>query len=434
MVPSRPALRILLLVALAIGAYLPALQLPFIADDYHQIPIARADAAAGWEPLWHDPLLRTRFTYMWLSAAIDRTFGFEPMPFYLASIALHTICVLLFYGLCVWRALPRAVSFWGAIFFAVHEGHQEAVMWVAASYDLIVFGFGLAAMTAWVKWLATGRLKWYVVSALAFLAAAMSKETFWVFALLMIVITVWERRKRGLVQALIQLSPFLAISAAYIAFLWTTRVSGHSDDRFAISSMWIGVFFRGLWNLLFPFGLVALAILAWARRRGDRLLIAFALLWIVLGVAPHSFLTYMPRLASRHTYLASGGLALLFGIAAARFSKRMPQRLFRLAIFFVIAVNLEIIWVKKMAQFKERAEPTELLKAAAELATSPITIDCTPVPDIVAVDALRSVGAKAILRKQGPQNDHCFAIEYRDRYGAIVRVNRRIGGPHSAFY
>jgi len=438
MVPSRPAIRILFLVVVAIGTYLPATQLPFIADDYHQIPIARADALAGWQPLWHDTLLRTRFTYMFLSATLDRAFGFEPMPFYVASIALHVMCVLMLYAIAVWRAIPLGVAFWGAAFFAVQEGHQEAIMWLAASYDLIVFAFGLAALVAWVKWLETRHSNWYATSLIAFLISAVSKETFWVFALLMLAITLWERRKSGLMPALLALSPFLIISLAYIIFMWMTRVANGGpevDHRFAISgTMWITVFFRGLWDLLFPFGFAAVAILLWARRRGDRWLIGFALLWIVLGIAPHSFLTYMPRLASRHTYLASGGLAILFGVAMVRLSKHIPSRLFRSVILFVLAVNLEIIWVKKVAQFKERAEPTELLKAAVMQASGPITVDCTPVPDVVVTDALRSFGSEAILRKQGLQNDHCFAIEYKDRYGAVIRVNRRIGRPHGTFY
>ena len=437
MVPPRPALRVFLLVVLALGAYLPSIQLPFIGDDYHQIPIARAYALDGWHPLWHDTLLRTRATYMLLSATLDRMFGFDPMPFYVASIALHIGCVLLLYRLCVWSAVPRAVAYWAAAFFAVQEGHQEAVMWLAASYDLLVFLFGMLALVGWVKWLSGGHQNWYFTSLIAFLAAALSKETFVVFALLMVVVTLWERRKQGLQRVLWQITPFLAISTAYVVFIWMTKVGGPAatDNRFALSgTMWIGVFFRGLWDLLFPFGLAAIAILIWARRRTDRWLIAFALLWILLGLLPHSFLTYMPRLASRHTYLASGGLALLFGIAMARLSKRISQRVFRLLIVLAVGINLEIIWVKKIAQFTERAEPTELLKIAAESATSPITIDCVTVPDVIAVDALKSVGAEAILRKQGPQHDHCFAIEYRNQSGQIVHMNRRIGKKHGAFY
>jgi hypothetical protein len=252
----------------------------------------------------------------------------------------------------------------------------------------------------------------------------------------MLAITVWERRKTGLLKPLLALAPFLVISAGYIVFIYLTKLAVPDvDHRFALSgTMWIKVFFRGMWDLLFPFGFIAIGILIWARHKSDRFLAAFAILWIVLGVLPHSFLTYMPRLASRHTYLASAGLALLFGIAMSRLSKRVKGPVFLAIMLAVIAVNLEIIWIKKLAQFKERAEPTELLKAAAVLAASPITVDCITVPDVVVDDVLNPLGAKAILRKGMPQNDHCFAIEYHDRYGAVMRVNRRIGKPHGAFY
>jgi hypothetical protein len=377
---------------------------------------------------------------MWLSATIDRAFGFHPRPFYAASVLLHAACVLMLYLLCLWHSIPRSAAFYAAAFFAVQEGHQEAIMWLAASYDLIVFAFGMAALAAWIQWLNTGRARWYAASIASFLIAAVSKETFFVFALLMLAITLVERRGKRieLVRALAALSPFLLISAAYVVFIWLTRVANPAhgaDDRFAIAgAMWITVFFRGLWDLLFPFGLAAIAILIWARRRGDRLLAGFALLWIVLGILPHSFLTYMPRLASRHTYLASGGLALLFGIAMARLAKRIPPLALAAIFTVVIGVNLEIIWVKKMAQFKERAEPTELLMIAARLASGPITVDCTPVPDIVVEYALESVGSSAIFRKQGEQSANCFVIEYNNRAGAIVRMNRRIGEPHGTFH
>ena len=40
-----------LLIAIAIIAYLPALTLPFISDDWSQIPRAREFAAQNWTPL-----------------------------------------------------------------------------------------------------------------------------------------------------------------------------------------------------------------------------------------------------------------------------------------------------------------------------------------------------------------------------------------------
>ena len=62
-----------------------------------------------------------------LAPRSNRHFGFRPQPFYAAGIALHALCVLALYAICLWRAVPRSVAFWAAVFFAVQEGHQEAV-------------------------------------------------------------------------------------------------------------------------------------------------------------------------------------------------------------------------------------------------------------------------------------------------------------------
>src|SRR5665213_80167 len=102
--------RIGILVALAVTAYLPALHLPFIADDYTQIPLARHFAAEGWTPLFHEVNLRSRATYMFLSAALDRTFGFNPVAFYATSLLLHALCVLLVYASGVWTELGESAA------------------------------------------------------------------------------------------------------------------------------------------------------------------------------------------------------------------------------------------------------------------------------------------------------------------------------------
>jgi len=47
-------------------------------------------------------------------------------------------------------------SFWAACFFAIFEGHQEAVMWIAASVELFLFLFGVGAILLWDVWLRGG--------------------------------------------------------------------------------------------------------------------------------------------------------------------------------------------------------------------------------------------------------------------------------------
>jgi hypothetical protein len=57
------------------------------------------------------------------------------------------------------------------------------------------------------------------------------------------------------------------------------------------------------------------------------------------------------------------------------------------------------------------------------------------VPEIVVDDALASVGSRAICRNSGKDSDpRRFAIEYTDRSGSTVRIDRLLGHKHGAFY
>jgi hypothetical protein len=432
--PARA--RIGVLVTLAIIAYLPALHLPFIADDYTQIPLARHFADQGWMPLFHEINLRSRATYMILSALLDRTFGFNPVAFYAASLILHVFCVLLVYATGIWTEVGEPVAFWAAAFFAIEEGHQEAIMWPAAAGDLLVFLFGMAAWVCWVRWLQGGHWKWYAAAIASFVLATFSKESVWVFALLMLLPVAFNRSqwKRALAGA----APFLAMAAVYMIWTWTSRVStaGYHDNRFSLSAPWLYVLLNSWWRLLFVWGLVAVAILLWIGKRTDRRLVIAASIWMILGLLPFSFLTYMLQIPSRQTYLASAGLAWLFGAAAARLFEQRKQRALVVLCVVTLAVNLEILWVKKMSQFRERGEPSELLKQAAAEADGSVTVTCAPLPDFVVESVLQSVGAKAVFEHPGTQQDPaCFKVEYRNRLGQVIRESRKLGTEHhGTFY
>src|SRR5260370_15896405 len=223
MVRSGCIREIVLLVVLSIVAYLPALRLPFMADDYQLIPMARSAAALGWQPLLYNINQRTRATYMFLSAALDRSFGFQAAPFHLASILLHALCVLMLYALGIWLPVGRSTAFWAACFFAIHEGHQEAVMWLAASNDLLVFLFGMGALVCWIKWLDSQRWAGYAASLASFLLPGLSPQRFPSFVLLLLPFTRFDRRNMSLIPALLGLLPFLAMTAGYVTFMWMTR-------------------------------------------------------------------------------------------------------------------------------------------------------------------------------------------------------------------
>jgi hypothetical protein len=89
--------------------------------------------------------------------------------------------------------------------------------------------------------------------------------------------------------------------------------------------------------------------------------LAAAPAWIAAALLPYSFLTYMPRVPSRHTYLASLGVALLAGLAWSRLPAAFGPRARAALAAIVIAHNAGYVLVWKHRQFVERAQPTEAL-------------------------------------------------------------------------
>jgi hypothetical protein len=430
--------RVLILSALAIVTYLPALQLPFIDDDYGEIPMAARYFDTGWTPLWQNPNLRARTTNMVLDGALYRAFGFTPVPFYIVSIAVHALCVLLVYAFCVWAGVvDETTAFWAAGFFAVFEGHQEAVMWISARNESLVFLFGMSAWVCWVKYLRGRSALWYGLAMVALVFAAASKESFVIFPVLMLLPAMWPPEGTLRRRAVALTVPFFAIVFAYLAWTWLSRIAQpqYSDNRFSIWAPWPLVILWSWWRLMFVWGLLAAAVIVWIGRPADRRRGIIAVAWMLLAMVPYSFLTYMPQIASRHTYIASAGLALLTGAAAARLWEANHRVLLGIASVAVVAINLEIIWVKKMAQFRERAEPAVLLREAARDASGPIAVHCIPFPDFMTEEVLATSGGHAVFRQPVGHDDHCFSVEYENVGGVQVRIDRRIRtGRHGMFY
>ena len=89
----------------------------------------------------------------------------------------------------------------------------------------------------------------------------------------------------------------------------------------------------------------------------------------------------MPRIPSRHTYLASAGLGLL---VAAAFLTLEDRTFFRrrwippTVAALLICGNCLYLWTRKQRQFEERAAPTELLIQFARHVNGPVHIHCFP--------------------------------------------------------
>ena len=179
-------------------AYAPALTQPLLEDDYPNIEIAQHyGGISGWRQMIADPVFRVRSTTQVFMYSINRLFGMHAPAYYAGTILLQVLNTWLLYAMGAWAVLGYRVTFWAAAFFAVYEGHQEAVMWLSGSTEPLMLFFGLASFVCWVRFLNKRGAGWYAAAIVLFCLALASKESAVVWAALMLppVFTAEERKR-----------------------------------------------------------------------------------------------------------------------------------------------------------------------------------------------------------------------------------------------
>jgi hypothetical protein len=402
---------------LAVLTYAPAQLLPLIADDYVQIDLGRRyGPVSSWDELAQDALYRCRAVSILLSHWTESLFGFSPAAFKATSLLLHVLNVLLVFALGFWKPLGWRLSAIAAAFFAIAEGHQEAVIWYAALPEMLVFAFVVAAFLAWVSWLQSdgSRPVLYAFAFGLFCLALLSKESaVCLVGLQAVAVMVHGWRKP---RSWLAIAPFAALGIVYFTAAYSAR-DAHlhfNDGTFSLSApFWITVP-HSIARILWIWGVVAAALL-WITRRFDRRVIAVAAGWMVVSLLPYSFLTYMTRVPSRHTYLASVALAWLVAAALLAARERFPHRT---AITAGVAIallvhNLGYLWTRKQAQLAERAQPTERLIQVARESTRPIEVLCFPYAGDVAVLAVAIAAGGAPGRVRWAVQPGCTGTRFR---------------------
>ena len=116
-----------------------------------------------------------------------------------------------------------------------------------------------------------------------------------------------------------------ALAVVYALLIHASR-SGHlfyHDDTFSLSAPFLTTLAISTGRLIWFWGLAAFLVLAVLRPARWLRTVTFAAVWVVITFLPYAFLTYMPRVPSRHTYFASAGLALV--VAAGILACRVPR-------------------------------------------------------------------------------------------------------------
>jgi hypothetical protein len=382
----KPAALLGALAILAIVPYLRALSLPAISDDYLQVQLGRQyGPISSWLALAADPLYRCRATSILITWWTEQIFGITHSTINWTSLILHIFNTWLVFAAGSWNKIGWRVGLVAAAGFAVLEGHQEAVMWYAALPELLLFFFSVASMILWIRWLQApaGGVLLYAGTVACFVLALLSKEPGVILVPLLALVTWTETRDWRRLRVIV---PFALLAAVYVAGIFTGQSNNQhfGDGTFALDAPFWVTWRNSLGRLFWIWGAIGLvsllALRQWAKWWP---VVRIALIWTALTLLPYCFLTYMPRIPSRHTYLASAGLAMVIaaGFLALREQASRNWRWLPAALATVLILhNCIYIWTRKHAQYLERAAPTEELVRYMKQAPGPVHIHCFPLP------------------------------------------------------
>jgi hypothetical protein len=274
------------------------------------------------------------FTY-WL---ICRAAGFNPVFYHAVQLALYCLTVWVVYRIGRRLLASEVSAFAGALLWALHPLHVEAVAWAAAIPEV-----GCALFYLLGFWLflraddrRSGQLGGHVLAALMFLPALFFKELAISFPLLLLVYWACQPNPPRWPRRLLNLSPYCAMCAAYFlvrrlamgalppAFTprnlnfevlkYSIGLAGQHARLFVLPvhlnvfrAFNLGPSLRSPWPWMAMLVIVAAFL---ARRRAPRL--SFLLLWWIVTLLPclnYRFLS-IPFVADRFSYLPSVGLCL----------------------------------------------------------------------------------------------------------------------------
>jgi len=272
----------LLAAALAIVAFLPALQAAFVNWD-DEVSFLTNPHFRGFGPRQIAWMFTTRLLghwspLAWMTWSLNYVVGgLDPWGYHLVNVLLHAANVALF---CLVARRLLAVGFsappgsvacvagalLAALVFGLHPLRAESVAWVSERRDLLCAFFYLLAVLAYLRGVESGgpiARRWWAWSTAAFAAALLSKAIAMTLPFTLLLLDVYPLRRRGLGwRALaIEKAPFLALAAgaglmAVLARQEGGNITGYAQYGPTARLALVGYsFWFYPWKFLWPSGL-----------------------------------------------------------------------------------------------------------------------------------------------------------------------------------
>ena len=378
--PARAmtALKLLGLIVLSVGPYIPSLSGGFLWDDNRWLGddpvIARG---AGPRAYWTGreatvdflPVTSTAFWAQW------HLFGLHAVGYRLVNLALHAAGAVLVWRVLAVLAVPAA---WlAAAAFALHPVNVASVAWIAEQKNTLSLLPLAGAMLAYLRFDARGGRAWYALAAGLFVLACLAKVSAVVLPVAMLGCA-WRRRGRIGLADLRRVAPFLLLAGLVVyagmrtqqARAWAQAGANAPEgllEHLALASRALGFYaakavapvklamiypqwdlhaFTAWWFVPLGLAVVAEAVLIWRRQESWARSAALALgcyaaaLLPVLGFVNLSYMA-LSYVADHWHYLAlipAAGLAVGAAAAGLRRWRTRPRWLAPAAGAVLLAV------------------------------------------------------------------------------------------------
>ena len=156
-------------------------------------------------------------------------FGVNAGAHHAISLLVHTVNVLLLFGLLMRMTGATGRSAFVAALFAIHPLHVESVAWIAELKDLLSTTFWILTVWAYTLYTQRGRRRMYWLALATYAIGLMAKPMIVTLPAMLLLLDYWPLRRTGvsLRKLALEKVPFFALAAISCAITYlTTLFSG----------------------------------------------------------------------------------------------------------------------------------------------------------------------------------------------------------------
>ncbi|MCF8371103.1 MAG: tetratricopeptide repeat protein [Bacteroidales bacterium] len=364
-IPVRFGLIVILIATLI--AYSPVFKAGFTNwDDQGYVtenPVVQQLNAENFKLLLTEDFVANYHPLTMISLAVDYAIAGDSATWYhLINLILHLLNTFLVFYL-VWMIFKKLeLSYFSemalvvAALFGLHTLHVESVAWIAERKDVLYTLFFLASLIAWMKYLNSGKWKFYTFALILFIFSCFSKGQAVSLAALLFAFDFLFKRKILSGKVMLEKIPFLALAVVFGIFALNAQQEGEAVAGFTQEhvSLFERLMFASYGYVMYHLKLIlpinlsaiypyppkmdgsfpvvyyifvipALAIVAsiFYFLKKDRI-VAFTLLFFLINVA--LVLQIIPVgsaiMADRYVYIPSIGFFMLIAVLLSRFLKK----------------------------------------------------------------------------------------------------------------